>query len=77
MKDRQSVKFANYTKTREEWYKKECDEILYRTKSQIIFDNDLVYTVTNNRKAFLLTIENPKTKWFQIWLKLRDDGMTK
>ena len=73
MKERQSVKFANWTKTREEWYKKECDGILYRTTSEIIFENDLVFSVTNNHKIFLLTIDNPKTKWFQIWLKLRDN----
>ncbi len=73
MKERQSVKFANWSKTREEWYKKECDEILYRTKSEIILDNDTVYTLTDNHKIFLLTIANPKTKWFQIWLKLRGD----
>ena len=73
MKERQSVKFANWTKTKEEWYKKECDEILYRTKTEIILENDLVFTANNNHKIFLLTIDNPKIKWFQIWLKLRDD----
>ena len=73
MKERQSVKFANYTKTRKEWYNKECDEILYRTRSKIILENDLVFVVTKNHKILLLTIDNPKTKWFQIWLKLRDD----
>ena len=72
MKERQSVKFANWSKTREEWYKKECDEILYRTKSEIILDNDTVFTLTDNHKIFFVTIDNPKTKWFQIWLKLRD-----
>lgn len=73
MKERQSVKFANWSKTREEWYKKECEEILYRTKSKIILDNDGVFTVTDNHKIFLVTIDNPKTKWLQIWLKLKDD----
>jgi len=73
MKERQSVKFADYTKTRVEWYMKECVEILYRTKSQIIIEGDLVYAETNNQKIFLLKIDNPKSKWFQIWLKLRDD----
>jgi hypothetical protein len=73
MKERQSVKFANWTKTREEWYEKECDEILFRTKSKIVFDNDLVFTVTDVHKKFLLTIDNPKTKWFKIWLKLKDE----
>ncbi len=73
MKERQSVKSANWTKTREEWYKKECDEILYRTTSEIILDNDTVFTLTNNHKIFLMKIDNPKTQWFQIWLKLRDN----
>ncbi|GAA4733450.1 hypothetical protein GCM10023229_09400 [Flavisolibacter ginsenosidimutans] len=73
MKERQSVKFANWTKTREELYRKESNEILYRTKSEIIFENDFVFTVTNNHKTLLLTIDNPKTKWFQVWLKLRDE----
>jgi len=73
MKERQSVKSANWTKKREEWYKKECDKILYRTTSEIILDNDTVFTLTNNHKIFLMKIDNPKTQWFQIWLKLRDD----
>ena len=73
MKERQSVKFADYNKTRVEWYMKECDEILYRTKSQIIIEGDLVYAETINQKIFLLKIANPKSKWFQIWLKLRDN----
>ncbi len=73
MKERQSVKFANYAKTREEWYKKQCDEILFRTKSQIFIDDTKVFMITNNQKIFLLTIDNPKSAWFQIWLKVRDD----
>ncbi|KAA9037250.1 hypothetical protein FW778_17640 [Ginsengibacter hankyongi] len=72
MKERQSLKFANWTKTTEEWYQKESDKILYRKKSGIILDNDLVFTVIDNHKQFLLKIDNPKKKWFQIWLKLRD-----
>lgn len=73
MKERQSIKFAKWTKTREEWYKKECDEILYRTKSKITIDNDEVFILTDNQKIFLLTIDDPKSTWFQIWLKLRDN----
>lgn len=72
MKERQSVKFANWSKTKEAWYKQECDEILYRAKFEIILDNDLVFIVADNQKILLLTIVNQKTKWFQIWLKLRD-----
>jgi hypothetical protein len=72
MKERQSVKFANYTKEREEWYKKECEEIIFSTKSQIIMEEDKVFIMLNDQKTQLLTIDNPKSIWFQIWLKLRE-----
>jgi hypothetical protein len=70
---RQSVKYANWTKTREDLYKKDCEEILFRTKSNVIIDNAKVFIVNKNQKNYLLTIDNPKTAWFQIWLKLRDE----
>ena len=70
---RKSIKSANWTKTREDLYKKDCDEILFRTKAKIIIDDDEVFTVSDNKKIYLLTIDNPKTTWFQIWLKLRDE----
>ena len=73
MKERQSVKFANWTKTREEWYKGECNEILYRTKSKIIIEKGSVFKLTDNNKIHLLTIHNVKAAWFQIWLKLKDE----
>ena len=70
MKERQSVKFANHTKTRAEWYMKECGEILYRTKSQIILEGELVYAENNYHKIFLLKIGNPKSKSFKFYLNL-------
>ena len=70
---RQSVKCANWTKTKEDLYKKDCDEILFRAKSKIIIDDTEVFIVNDNQKNYLLTIDNPKTAWFQIWLKLRDE----
>jgi hypothetical protein len=73
MKERHSVIHANYTKTREEWYKKECDEILFRTRSYITIEGQEVMIITNSQKKYLLTIDNPKTSWFQIWLKVRDE----
>jgi hypothetical protein len=69
---RQSVKYANWTKTREEWYKKECDEILYRTKSKIIFEDNEAFIVADNQKTYLVTVDNPKSIWFQVWLKIRE-----
>lgn len=72
MKERQSVKVANWSKKREEFYKIECDEILYRIKSEIILDDDNVYTLTDSQKKILVKIDDPKKEWFQIWLKLRE-----
>lgn len=71
MKLRQSVKYANWTKAREEWYKKECEEVLYRTKSELNIDNEKVYLKKDGEKNLLLSIANRKSKWFQIWLKLK------
>lgn len=73
MKERASVKAAKWTSTREEWYKKECDEILFKTKSKIIIEDLEVFILSNNQKTFLLTIDIPKSTWFRIWLKLRED----
>ena len=72
MKVRRSVKYANLTKTREEWYKKECDEMLFRTKSKINIDDTKVFLISNNQEKLLLEIDNPRSTWFLIWLKLKE-----
>ena len=70
---RESIKYANWTKTREELYKKDCYQILFMTKSKVIIDDTKVFMETDNQKTYLLTIDNPKAAWFQICLKIRDD----
>ncbi len=70
---RQSFKYSNWTKTRGDSYKKNCDEILFRIKSKIVIEGDDVFVVNEIQKNYLLTIDNPKTAWFLIWLKLRDE----
>ncbi|MES1198059.1 MAG: hypothetical protein ABUL41_02160 [Chitinophagaceae bacterium] len=74
MKVRSSLYKAKWTHTREEWYKKECEEILFRAKSKLIIDDISVYLAVENEKKILLKINNPKSKWFQIWLKLKDSN---
>ena len=71
MKLRQSVKYANWIKTREEWYKKKFEEILFRTKSELIINNEKVCLKNDTEESLLLNIDNPKSQWFQIWLKLK------
>jgi hypothetical protein len=68
---RESVKYANWTKEREEWYFKECDEILYRTGFKLDIVELKVY-LESDKKKIVLVLDNPKSKWFQIWLKLRN-----
>ena len=72
MKVRSSLGKAKWTHTREEWYKKECEEILFKTKSKLFIEDERVYLMSYTKKEFLLEIDNPKSKWFQIWLKLKD-----
>lgn len=73
MKERESIKAAKWSNTREESYKKKCDEILFRIKSKIIIEDLEIFLLSNNQKIFLLTIDIPKSPWFRIWLKLRED----
>jgi hypothetical protein len=72
MKVRSSLDKAKWTHPREEWYKKKCEEILFRRKSKLLVDDERVHLVIDNEKELLLEITNPKSKWFQIWLKLKD-----
>ncbi len=72
MKIRSSLAKAKWTDTREEDYQRECEEILFKKKSKVIIDNEDVYVVIDNQKDFLLKIKKQKSKWFEIWLKLKE-----
>jgi hypothetical protein len=47
--------------------------MVFRTKSLIAIKEQKVFIIRNNQKTYLLTLDNPKTTWFQIWLKVRDE----
>ncbi len=72
MKKRSSLKKSEYSIDRAEWYREQCDEILYKKGIELQIDGQNVYTKANGEKIFLLEITNPKTIWFEIWLKLAD-----
>ena len=72
MKRRSSLASAENTLQREERYYKMCDEILYKLKSTIVITGTKAYLQSENEKKILLEIDNLKTKWFLIWLKLKE-----
>jgi uncharacterized protein YueI len=72
MKKRASQKSAEYSISRAEWYRQQCDEILYQKGIDLQMDEQRVYIKINEQKTLLLNITNPKTMWFEIWLKLTD-----
>jgi len=70
MKKRVSQKAAEYSITRAEWYLKECEKIMYLKEIELQIDEQKVFIIKEKQKIFLLEITNPKTTWFEIWLKL-------
>jgi hypothetical protein len=72
MKKRASLKAAEYSIDRAEWYKQQCDEILYQKRIELQIDEPKVYVKGKEQKTLLLEITNPKTMWFEIWRKLAD-----
>lgn len=74
MKRRASIDKAKLTQSREGWYKEECEKILFRAKSEILVEDERVYLIVKEKKEQLLEITSPKTKWFEIWLKLKNSN---
>jgi len=73
MKRRASISGSEYSKKRSESYKKMCDEILFNHKMKIEIDDLNVFLLFEDKKKHLLTITNPKSTSFEIWLKLKED----
>jgi hypothetical protein len=69
---RSSLSKAEWSGTREEWYKKECEKILFDRKLQLHKEDDRVYLDAATSKTLLTTILKPKTEWYETWLKLKD-----
>jgi hypothetical protein len=72
MKKRASPKAAEYSIKRAEMYRQQCDEILYRDGIELQIEDRRVYVNRSGQKTLLLEITNPKTMWFEIWIKLKD-----
>ena len=71
MKKRSSINKAEWSYTREEEYRKECEAILLKTNSELIFSGDEIYLKSETQQIFLLKIDKSKSKWYETWLKLK------
>lgn len=71
MKDRSSLRKAEWTKTREIWYRKEAEKMLFERELTLSVEDDEVYLTLEDIKAQFLTITKPKATWYEIWLKLK------
>jgi hypothetical protein len=72
MVKRSSVDKANWSLTREQWYQKECDKILFDNESNIRVNDSDVYLRSTDKEELFLQITKPKTTWYEIWLKLKN-----
>jgi len=71
MKKRFSHSKAEWTESREEEYRKYCDEILFNKKLELIIKGNGIYLKSENKEVILLKVDKPKSMWFEIWLKLK------
>jgi hypothetical protein len=72
MGKRNSVKNAIWSVTRKESYQKMCNKIIFDNKIELTMSDDAVYLKLTDKEKLLLHITNPKTMWYEIWLKLKD-----
>jgi len=73
MKRRSSLYKAQWTLSKEEEYRKSCDELLYGTHFKLDIRGNKVYMKSEDEESFLLEIDKSKAMWFQIWLKLKSE----
>ena len=71
MKKRSTQSKAEWAKTREVLYRKDCEEILLKRNLEILFDDNIVYIKSREGKSFLMEVDQPKSMWYNIWLKLK------
>jgi hypothetical protein len=72
MKKRSSLSKAQWSHSREEQYRKFCDEILFKKHVELSIRDDQVYLKSENQETFLLKIDKKKSLWYEIWLKLKN-----
>jgi hypothetical protein len=71
MKKRASIEKAGWSKTREVWYKTECESILAARRQQIVIEEKNVVLISHEGKSILMQIEKLKTMWYDVWLRLK------
>jgi hypothetical protein len=69
---RRSVKAAEYSIKRADWYREECEKILFDKKFTVFEEGNRIFLKSETSTAHLLDVTNPKTKWFELWLKLEE-----
>jgi hypothetical protein len=71
MKQRFSLRKANWSETREVSYKEYCDKILFDRHQKLVIDDNRVYLKSAEGERLLLEIIEPKSTWYEIWLQLK------
>lgn len=72
MKKRSSVDKANWSDTREEQYKKDCLDIVFKFGDILETINRTVYIIKKAQRIEITKPYNPKTFWYETWTKLRE-----
>lgn len=62
---------AEWSLTREDWYKSECNKMLFDKKMTLTIDENTVYLKSADKEELLLEITQPKKMWFEIWSRLK------
>ncbi len=72
MKKRFTVDKAEWTSSREEFYKKECYNLSYINQDKLLVENQAVFIQNNKEKIHLIKPIKEKSFWFETWTSLKD-----
>ena len=70
MKKRSTVDKNEWSITRENRYKSDSIDIAYTLGFTLLKREASVYKIENNTEMVFCVATNPKTLWFETWLKL-------
>ena len=70
MKKRSSVEKANWSSTREEWYKAESLRMAFNMGFELIERDDRIFKITPNKEDLFCEPTKIKTLWFETWAQL-------
>ena len=71
MKERASLKKANWTHEREGHYLKACEDLLFERNEELVIAGDEIYLKSGNIETLLLKVYKQKSIWYETWLKLK------